>query len=190
MRTVPEKILNKEETQFFITQIKMLIKKLREHHQKIPSSLVGTLGEFQVYKNILDKDSQAQLLSGQSGADIKLTNCKRIEVKTATFNKNYKLWGFGKIRPNKFDYLICVALDEELEPEFIIFTKDEAIKLPTEEEATKGITTRFKQSEIGIRTFHRFKPEHGIHQKSETLLKINSEIDRYRDWGKINRIGP
>ena len=111
----------------------------------MPIGLVASLGEFLAYLEILNIDAKAEFLSGQSGVDIELKNGKRIEVKTARFDKDYRIWGFGRTKPSKFAYLICVALDEELKPDFFIFTREEAEQLPTEEEAHEGRTKRFNR---------------------------------------------
>jgi hypothetical protein len=110
---------------------------------------------------------------------------KRIEVKTATYNQRYRHWGFGNISPEKFDYLICVALDGDLNnPRYVIFTKEEASFLPTEAEAHRGRTTRFNKGR-GL-TFHLFNKENEQLQPSEKLRAINDRISRFEDcWDKI-----
>jgi len=115
--------------------------------------------------------------------DIAIGN-KRIEVKTATYSNRHRLWGFGGISPEKFDYLICVALDDDLRnPRYVIFTKDEAKSLPTERQAHKGRTTRFDKG--GKLTFHLFNKEDEGIQPSEKLRKINRNIRKYMNWSKI-----
>ncbi len=172
--------------QVIIENLKSLINEITNSELllKIPPGFISSLGEFIVFSKILQTDTKAKLKSGHAGADIILSNGRRIEVKTSTFSENYMHWGFGSIRPEKFDYLVCVALDENLNPDFYIFKKDEAMNFPTEKEAHEGRTTRFNSSD-GL-TFHRFKIEDESSQPSKKLIEINRNIKNYEDrWSVL-----
>lgn len=154
--------------------------------------LTGSLGEYLVYQKILQKDDKAKLYTGQKKADIILSKGAGVEIKTATYNEKEMVWGFGRIKPEKFDYLICVALDRDLYPNYYIFNKSEAEKLPTEAEARiykrkrtrKGSENKGRYQSSG-RTFHRFKPEKNDDRWPE-LVMINREISMYENrWEKI-----
>lgn len=156
-------------------------------YKKIPPGFISSLGEFMVFSKIKEIDNEAKLMSGHTGADIELSSGRKIEVKTSTFNsnENFNHWGFGGIKPEKFHYLICVALDDSLNPKFFIFTRNEAKKFPTEKEAHEGRTTRFNSSK-GL-TFHLFKKEDENSQPSAVLKEINRNIkDHENRWDKIN----
>ncbi|VVB90965.1 Uncharacterised protein [uncultured archaeon] len=170
--------------QLIIDNLKSLINEMKNSdlHLKIPPGFISSLGEFIVFSKILQTDTKSELKSGHTGADIKLSNGRKIEVKTARINKDYKdymHWGFGRIKPEKFDYLVCVALDENLNPDFYMFKRDEAMNFPTEKEAHEGRTTRFNSSEG--RTFHRFKIEYEKSQRSKILIEVNRNIKNYED---------
>ena len=171
--------------QVIIDNLKSLVNEMSDSGLKSPPGFISSLGELIVFSKILQIDNEAKLKSGHTDADIELSNGRKIEVKTSRFNKDYKHWGFGHIKPEKFDYLICVALDESINPKFFIFTGNEAIKFPTEKEAHEGRTTRFNISKG--QTFHLFKKEDENSQPSEVLKEINRNIKNHEDrWDKIN----
>ena len=158
--------------QNLISKTNALIRDYAVNGLKRPSHLSGPLGELYVYEKVLEKDPEALLLSGQSGVDIKLSNGARIEVKTARYNTGLKVWGFGRIMPEKFDYLVCVALKDNSTPEFIVFTKKEAQKLPMESDMATDAGRPFKNQG---QTFWLFSSE-GQSVKNVQMNKINSGL--------------
>lgn len=111
--------------------------------------------------------------------DIKV-NGKKIEVKAGIFNKKHRHWGFGNIHSERFDFLVCVALDGKLNLQrYLIFTKDEA-NFPLEPSA------RFKKR---APVFHFFKKKDEKFQNSVKMIKLNRAIRRsikkYENWDKI-----
>jgi hypothetical protein len=149
--------------------------------------LSSLIGEVLVLHELLKRGFKA-VWKGRCGFgsyDVMINDGKRVEVKSATYNEEYGHWGFGKISPERFDYLVCVALNDGFSnPRYVIFTGEEAAALPTEEEAHRGGTTRFDGTEE--KTFHLFNKEDEQRQPSETLRKINENIKNYEGrWDKI-----
>jgi hypothetical protein len=176
-----KRILRKDQTQELIDGIENLLKLLRNHNLRQQGSLVGQLGELLVYLKILDVDNHAEILSGQSGTDIKMSNGCRIEVKTGSRSKTEGgIFGFGRIKPEKFHFCVCVALKEP--PEFFIFSKKQANNLPTEYEA-RGKKVRYNGSEIE-KVFHYY--DGNLEGRScDKLIQINKNIEDYQDWDQI-----
>jgi hypothetical protein len=110
---------------------------------RVPSKLLGVLGEYYVldklegfgYKDFVYK-------GGQSGYDI-LVNGRRVEVRTSLLKNdgNYPdVYFYGwkvqtkKQKKGKFDVLVCVALDKTFKkPKFYVFTSKEAFSVDDRE---------------------------------------------------------
>lgn len=109
---------------------------------RIPRKMAGDLGEFYVLQAMEKLGYDFTHKSGQAGHDILLNNpVKRIEVRTSLL-KNEGIYPQGinfygwrvkdreARREDKFDILICVALDDTFKkPKFYIFTKKEAFSV-------------------------------------------------------------
>lgn len=171
------------------TNLKTAIKMLRNlmikfESMKLKMNVVNYLGEYMVALKLFDMGLDPTVLPNQSGADIRLGNKKLVEVKTARWSGSLGHWGFGRIQPDKFDYLVCVALDDDFQADYIIFTKKEARGLPSEKEANKGVTTRFKNN-TGL-SFHLSRPGQEKLETSERTIRINENIGDFRDkWEKF-----
>lgn len=114
-------------------------KSLEKVVPRIPRKMAGDLGEFYVMLAMKKIGHNFDHKSGQSGCDIILNKpIKRIEVRTSLLKNeglyptgiNFYGWRVkdrGARKEDKFDILICVALDDTFKkPKFYIFTKKEA----------------------------------------------------------------
>jgi len=106
---------------------------------RIPRKMAGDLGEFYVLQVLQKLRYDCTHISGQAGYDILLNNpTRRIEVRTSLlknegiYPKGINFYGWrvkdrGARREDKFDILVCVALDDSFtKPKFYVFTKEEA----------------------------------------------------------------
>jgi hypothetical protein len=169
--------MKKQELKRLITETRRLILAYKKHNISIPI-LVGKLGELEVYNRIFSKVDEYK--GGLSRVDIKLKNGKGIEVKSASYDKDYS--GAGGLFPEKYDYFIFVSFNKDYsKPKFFIFTKEETRRLPTEKEAHKGETTRYNKKKG--RCFHYYT---GKKLKCKKMLMINKNIKKYLNaWDKI-----
>lgn len=90
-------------------------------------------------------------------------------------------WGFDKIKPEKFDYLICVKLEKDYSnPEFYILSSEEAMNLPTHAESDFASgETRTEERLLEIL-------ENRDRVKSDKMKKANERLAEWKDsWNKI-----
>ena len=86
------------------------------------SVVTGYLGELLVYQKLQKEELKPEQLGKQSGYDIHVKNVK-IEVKTSSLKDDgfgITNWGWTLLRKNqeiKYDLVICVALDDNLNVE-------------------------------------------------------------------------
>jgi len=123
-----------------IKGIKAFNKYFRDINPRIPNKIVGEMGEYYVLRELHRKGCRdIAHKGGHSGFDILLTNKGiKIEVKTSLlkneglFPEGINFYGWrvktrGQKKDEKFDILICVALDRYFQDsKFYIFTYDEA----------------------------------------------------------------
>lgn len=111
---------------------------------RVPKRLVGDIGEFYALQKLEDFGLNPERKGGRSKYDIYLPKVnKKLEIRTSLLfsdvkvfpKKEIRFWGWRvaywdeKI-PKKFDYLICIALDDKfINPSFYIFTYDEAFSV-------------------------------------------------------------
>lgn len=123
-----------------------LIKKFKSDFEstglKSPG-LLGFIGELYVLQKLDELGYNPHHKGGQGGYDIYIEKIdKRVEVKTSILknegeydDKSIKFWGWaverrGQKRSKKFDYFVCVALDDHYSnPKFYIFTYKEAFSV-------------------------------------------------------------
>jgi hypothetical protein len=117
---------------------RQLYQALKKLGQKTPPSLPGLAGELSVKARLSELGIPFQTKGGQAGYDILLTNREQqnhVEVRTSRpkaleGKANGHSWKVQKWKEKgvKFDFLVCVALDEELgNPQFYVFTREEAL---------------------------------------------------------------
>ena len=119
-----------------------LKKTLGSDFPRIPTRLLGDLGELYVMVELQRREYSPELKAGQSGFDIFEARAgKRIEVRTSLL-KNEGLYPNGinfygwrvenreQKKDNKYDFLVCVSIPPSFrKPRFFIFTKEEAFKV-------------------------------------------------------------
>ena len=83
-------------------------------------SLLGTnkgrIGEYIVKTMFEDLGATVKVLNGYSSCDLLVTYYGKtfgVEVKTAAFQPNTKNYMFGQVKPNKYDMLVLVFIDED-----------------------------------------------------------------------------
>src|SRR3989338_7595864 len=110
---------------------------------KVPRKLVGEIGEFYLLKKFKNLRLNPENKGGRGGYDIYLKEIdKRIEVRTSLLknegifsDKSIRFWGWrvegrNQKKSEKFDYLVCVALDDNFaNPRFYIFTHEQAFSV-------------------------------------------------------------
>jgi len=120
---------------------------------KIPTLFVGIAGEFLVMAKLAQRKLPFEIKGGQAGHDFEL-NGKKLEVRTSRLKdegffskgKNIRNFGWklkGKGKDIKFDYVVCVALNETdvKNSKCYVLTKNEV------EEAPPVKLPRFKKVE-------------------------------------------
>lgn len=172
----------------------------------ISRKLLGEIGEFYVLRELDRHGFDLEHKGGQSGYDIYIKNInKRIEVKTSLLknegeypNRNrIKFWGWkvenkNQKKRNKFDYLVCVALDNSfLKPKFYIFTHEQAFNVGDIPTGYKG---RFNNIKKKIHLFKnkRIYEEALKSEKSKLITpyeeKINQRQSQFLNkWKKIKK---
>ena len=166
---------------------------------KTPRRLVGDLGEFYVLQQFKKLGLDPEHKGGHGGYDIYLKkNNKRIEVRTSllknegVYLKEIEFFGWrvenmNQKRSEKFDYLVCVALDDKfIKPKFYIFTYKEAFMV---DDVNIG---RFKNVKKKIHLFKDIKTyKTALKSKQSHLItsyekKINTKPSLFQDkWRKI-----
>jgi hypothetical protein len=167
---------------------------------KIPTRLVGELGEFYVLDRLEESGfKKLRHKGGQAGFDVYIEdNGKRIEVRTSLL-KNEGLYPeivqfFGwrvknrnQKKEGKFDIMIGVALDETFkEPKFYIFTHEEAFSVQDVE------IGRFKNVQKKIHLFESEEAyKEAIKSKPELVTKYEIYINEHQSeflnrWDKIH----
>jgi len=158
---------------------------------KVPAKLLPVLGEYYVmrelennqFKNIVHR-------GGQSGFDILVDSRKngkqtRIEVKTSRFKsddskfKELSYYGWvvekkNQKNKNKFDVLVCVALNGDYEkPLFYVFTHEEAFHV---EEANNKRYTSLRKRIILFKepdTFNQSVKDKNLLEGTNLELNLN-----------------
>jgi len=111
---------------------------------RFPTFLTGLTGEYLVMAWLMKKGLKFHPKGGQAGYDLELQGGIKIEVRTSLlkdegiFSKEKKILNYGwrlkeKGRDVKFDYVICVALDERNveNSKCYVLTKSEVEKAPS-----------------------------------------------------------
>lgn len=107
---------------------------------RVPRKIAGDLGEFYVLGELEKRGFKTEHKGGHAGCDIYIPEInKRVEVRTSLlknegiYDKSINFFGWriqswGQKKVNKFDILVCVALDETfVKPKFYILTCKEAL---------------------------------------------------------------
>jgi len=153
------------------------IRKLKETFtcvgERFPPFLVGLCGELLVKMKLAEKGISFKSKGGQGGYDIRLENGKKIEVRSSLlkneglYPKDVRFFGWRIKKRGKevgFDYLLCVAFDDDLaNPKIYLFTKEEALKAGDVE------IPRFKGVQ---KKLHLFRS----HQEMEKAVRYNPRI--------------
>lgn len=167
---------------------------------KVPRKLAGDMGEFYVLRELENNGFKCEHKGGYAGCDIYIPDVnKRIEVKTSLlknegiFNKGINFYGWkfqnkNQKRIEKFDILVCVALDDEfINPNFYIFTYQEAFSV--EDVNIRRYPSIKKkiclfENKRALKEAIRTKPE--LVTKFEKYFNLNAL--RFRDkWAKIKK---
>jgi hypothetical protein len=164
---------------------------------KKPTRFFGEYGELLVQPKLLN-DFDIEMFGGQSRADLAIINRttgikKNVEVKLSSYKEEGwgKGWGFAintkKIREDKivkdfsyFDYLICIGLDNNYNPHFYIFTREEIIE--HEREMNNPKRGRFKSGSHGIIIPHEIS---GKEELPNFYLKLLNNPDFLERWDKM-----
>ena len=161
--------------------IRRLAELLTELNEKAPTLLVGFCGELLVKSKLAENGIRFLSKGGQAGFDIELKDSgKRIEVRSSLlknegiYPKDIMFYGWRiKDRDSevKYDYLVCVAFDEELtNPRFYIFTRDEALQ------AGDVSIPRFKKVQ---KKLHLFRSVEEMERAIKERPKYVTEWERY-----------
>lgn len=116
-------------------------KDLGNEYGFVSKRILGDVGELYVIQKLKELGYNFEPRGGHCGCDILLTDQnKKIEVRTSLL-KNDGLYPRGILfygwrilseggRRDKFDYLICVAMDDHYKaPKFYVFTSQEAMSV-------------------------------------------------------------
>ena len=108
-----------------------LCERLNIIHQKKPPSLAGLVGELLVKFKLSEEGILFESHGGQGCYDILASGGLRLEVRASRPKGSLMRHGWSVEKRDKgmqFDYLLCVALDDNLgAPRFFVFTRDELI---------------------------------------------------------------
>ncbi len=166
-----------------ISGIKAFNKYFRDINPRIPQKIVGEMGEYYVLRELFRRGCRdIEHRGGHSGFDILLTRRNvRVEVKTSLlkndglYPEGINFWGWrvktrGQKRDEKFDFLICVALDQNFKsPKFYIFSYKEAYS------AADVNMGRFKSVQKKINLFESKK---ALRKAEESKPKYVTDLDR------------
>ena len=144
-----------------------------------------------VKAKLLEMGLRFKSRGGQAGFDIELEDSgKRIEVRSSLlknegiYPKDVMFYGWrikDEGKEVKYDYLVCVAFDEELaNPRFYIFTKDEALQ------AGDVDIPRFKKVQKKLHLFRSIEEmEKAVRERPKYVTKwerkVNLNRSRYED---------
>jgi hypothetical protein len=124
--------------------LKALQRLFLDYPLKLIPAVIGMTGEIMVWKKLLENNLPFIPIGGQAGYDILLnkTSRNKVEVRTARYQPckdDTKEWGWsaqkwGKRKKDSviYDYLVCVALGDDLRIEnaqFFIFTSKQIMSL-------------------------------------------------------------
>jgi len=141
--------------------------------ERVPPFLVGLCGELLVKMELAGKGVSFKSKGGQGGFDIMLENGKKVEVRSSLlkneglYPEDVKFHGWRIKQKGKelsFDYLVCVAFDDDLaNPKIYLFTKEEVLKAEDVE------IPRFKSAQKKLHLFRSL-------QEMEKAVKHNPRI--------------
>jgi len=178
-----------------IKDLQRLDRKLEELGVK-PVSLVATVGELLVMRELESEEIEFEAKGGQAICDIILKDGNRcVEVKTSTAKVNKKVQHFGwtvkrhGTRKKEFDFLICVGIEDIkralIEPVFYIFTGEEARRIPERKmshlSSVKAALDICRSEEDLKRLIDRNGIEGWAREINENLERFKGNWDRLRN---------
>ena len=166
--------------------IRKLVDLLSDLNEKTPTFLVGFCGEVLVKSKLIENGISFISKGGQAGFDILLqANRKKVEVRSSLlknegiYPKGIMFYGWrikDRDKVEKYDYLICVALDNRLtNPRFYIFTREEAMK------AGDVNIPRYKKVQKKLHLFRNLKEmEKAIQKRPDYVTEWEIYVNRNR----------
>jgi hypothetical protein len=174
--------------------IKRLYESLIASGEKFPPFLVGLCGELLVKSKLSENNIPYTSKGGQAGFDIVLEDGRRIEVRSSLlknegiYSKDVMFYGWrikDRGKEEKYDFLICVAIDEGLtNPKFYIFTKDEAMK------AGDVNIPRFRKVQKKLHLFRTLEEMNKAIEERPNFVtewerEVNKNQDKYKERWQI-----
>ena len=168
-----------------------LANEIKSIKNRRPPYLAGLAGEFLVMQKLHDRGLKPKPMGAQSGYDIQLEDGKRVEVRTSQSKregvqareKDVVDWGWrlkNRGKENKFDYVVCVALDERNieDSECYMLSADEVDRAPS------TTLPRFKKVEKKLWIYRSREAMDDIRRKnpqylSDWEIEINQNRSKY-----------
>jgi len=170
----------------------------KELRDRFRGKFTSILGEVLAIQGLIENgfiDRINELRFGQSSYDLRV-NEKKVEVKACNINntwitrekssKKQIRSGAARIKPAKFDVLLFVEFNDDLDRNYFLFTNEEAKRFPLMSKEVRWYAKRYAEDRENRFLLIPFKTINVRNSNETEMRRLNKLVEKSKDaWEKI-----